>query len=231
MQIQVAKIICSVCILLLGFSYQISSAHALDIDLGINPQKIKQDPAARKLEFKLLNLALKSYTKAKNDSIFAHKLKNNYLTIVDYRLASTEPRLWVIDLVNNKVLINTLVAHGKNTGTNFAKRFSDTPHSKMSSIGVFITGEPYVGKYGLSMRLHGLEKNFNANAYSRAIVLHAAHYVSKDFINRHGRVGRSLGCLAVNRLILKDLITTIKNGTLIFSYYPEREWLGKSRFL
>ena len=231
MQTKTYKIVFSFFIFLISFNYKIPSAYAVNIEPSINAKKIKQDPAAGKLEFKLLNLALKSYTKAKNDSIFAHKLKNNYLTIVDYRLPSTEPRLWVIDLVNNKVLINTLVAHGKNTGTDFAERFSDIPRSKMSSLGVFITGEPYVGKHGLSMRLHGLEKNFNANAYSRAIVLHAAHYVSKDFIDKHGRVGRSFGCLAVNSLILKDLIRTIKNGTLIFSYYPEREWLGKSNFL
>jgi hypothetical protein len=194
-------------------------------------KKIKQDPAAKKLEFKVLNLALQSYIKAKNDHSLKHKLNNNYLTIVDYSLPSTERRLWVIDLINNRVLINTLVAHGKNSGNNVAKKFSDIPESRMSSIGVFVTGKQYIGKHGLSMRLHGLEKNFNANAYSRAIVMHSASYVNERLANKHGRIGRSFGCLAVNQQIIKDLINTVKNGTLVFSYYPEPKWLQNSSFL
>src|SRR6185369_9172157 len=146
-------------------------------------KKIKQDPAAKNLEFKVLNLALQSYTKVQNNHRLKHKLNNNYLTIVDYSLPSTERRLWVIDLINNKVLINTLVAHGKNSGNNVARKFSDIPESRMSSIGVFVTGEQYIGKHGLSMRLHGLEKHFNGNAYSRAIVMHSASYVNERMAN------------------------------------------------
>ncbi len=146
------------------------------------------------------------------------------LTIVDFSLSSNKERLWVIDLKQQKVLFHTLVAHGKNTGNEFAAKFSDTPDSFMSSIGFYVTGETYFGKHGLSLRLDGMEKNYNANARERAVVMHGADYVSKDFIKQAGRLGRSLGCPAVPVALHKDIIGALANKTCLFIYHPNKQY-------
>jgi hypothetical protein len=171
---------------------------------------------------KVLNLALKAQQKAKNMGI----PRKQYLTVIDYSLPSTARRLWVLDMARGKVIHHVHVAHGSGTGDNHAKHFSDSHGSHKSSLGLFLTGSTYQGKHGTSLTLHGLEKGFNGNAASRAIVMHPAGYV-KDV---GGRLGRSWGCPAIS-YANASIIQTIKEGSLIFAYYPDNKWLSSSKFL
>lgn len=158
-------------------------------------------------------------------------LGRNILSIVDFSLASTEKRLWVIDMDRKKILFNELVAHGRNSGENFAAKFSNIPESNMSSIGFYVTGDTYTGKHGLSLYLDGRETEFNGRARERAIVIHGADYVSEDFVKTHGRLGRSFGCPALSMASHKSVIETISNGSCLFIYYPDDEYLKKSTYL
>lgn len=159
------------------------------------------------------------------------KIKNNYLTIVDYSLSSKSNRLWVIDMNENRVVFNTLVAHGKNSGEDFATRFSNINESNQSSLGFFATGETYNGQHGLSLKLDGLEVGINNNARQRAIVIHGADYVSKDFIKQHNRLGRSQGCPALPIEMSKKIIQTIKNKSCLFIYYPSNNYSKSSKLI
>jgi len=158
-------------------------------------------------------------------------VKREILSVIDYSLPSTEPRLWVFDLEKRKLLFRELVAHGVNTGENMATRFSNVEGSRQSSLGLFLTDKTYFGRNGYSLKLHGLEKGINHRALERTIVLHGAWYVSEAFRREHGRLGRSWGCPAVKKEIAKPLIDTIKDGSLLFVYYPDEEWLSSSDFL
>jgi len=153
------------------------------------------------------------------------------LTVIDFSLASTERRLWVLDLDTEEVLFHELVAHGKNTGGNRAKEFSDEPGSLQSSLGVFRTARIYDGKHGTSLKLDGLEPGINGNARDRAIVMHGASYVSDAFIAANGRLGRSWGCPALSEEVAADVIEAIAGGTLLVTYYPDETWLAESTFL
>jgi hypothetical protein len=153
------------------------------------------------------------------------------LTLIDYSLPSTTPRLWVFDLHTGKLLFNELVAHGRNSGDNMATRFSDSMESKESSIGLFRTADTYVGHNGYSLRLDGLEPGFNGHARERAIVMHGAAYVDANTAKANGRLGRSWGCPAVREAVAHQVIDTVRDGGLIFSYYPDATWLKTSKFL
>jgi hypothetical protein len=153
------------------------------------------------------------------------------LTLIDYSRPSIEPRLWVFDLASGRLLFKELVAHGRNSGDNMATRFSDDMNSHQSSLGLFVTGDTYVGNNGYSLRLDGLEPGFNGRARDRAIVMHGAPYVSPVLSSSQGRLGRSWGCPALREAVARDVIDTIRGGGVIFSYYPEDTWLTKSRFL
>jgi L,D-transpeptidase catalytic domain len=153
------------------------------------------------------------------------------LTIIDYTRPSTEPRLWVVDVARRRILLQELVAHGRNSGEDRALAFSDEPGSKMSSIGLFRTGETYEGVHGWALRLDGLEPGFNARARERAIVVHGAAYVSRRSIAKLRRLGRSWGCPAVGRAVSRRLIDRIEGGTALFAYYPDPHWLSGSAFL
>ena len=151
-------------------------------------------------------------------------LKKDVVTLIDFRQSSNNRRLWVIDLNENKVLYNTVVSHGKNTGEEYAKNFSNIPHTNKSSLGFYITGETYYGKHGLSLRLDGQETGFNDNARKRAIVMHGAAYATRDFAKVHGRLGRSFGCPAIPMKFHKEIIKSLANKTLLFIYFPEAEY-------
>jgi hypothetical protein len=153
------------------------------------------------------------------------------LTVIDYSLPSTEPRLWVFDLATGELLFKELVAHGRNTGDNMATAFSDRMNSRQSSLGMFVTDETYVGSNGYSLRLDGLEPGFNARARERAIVMHGAAYVNAGLAASQGRIGRSWGCPALREAVARHVIDTIRGGGVIFSYYPDSAWLTRSRFL
>ncbi len=147
-------------------------------------------------------------------------VKKDILTLIDFSLSSNTKRLWVIDLGSNTILFNSLVAHGRNTGEEFASSFSNVAESFKSSLGLYATGEIYNGKHGMSLKLDGLEKGINDNARNRGIVMHAADYVSNFFIKVHNRLGRSQGCPALPAEITKEIINKIKNKSCLYIYYP-----------
>lgn len=156
--------------------------------------------------------------------------RNDRLTVIDYSMPSTQPRLFVFDLDTHKLLFRELVAHGRNSGGNLASFFSNDPGSLATSIGLFVTADPYIGGNGYSLRLKGLEAGINDSAWSRAIVLHGASYVSEAAINLLGRLGRSWGCPAVRTDVARKIIDTIRGGSPIFAYYPDKSWLAHSLF-
>lgn len=216
-------------LLILASSLFVMTVNASPISQGLNVQaELKQfSERAPELNPKVLQLGLEAYSKARQEGLDSQQI----LTIVDYTKPSTARRLWVLDLKNNSVLFNDYVAHGKNSGGNYANSFSDKPGSLASSLGVFLTESPYQGKHGYSLKLKGLEKGFNDRAEARDIVVHKANYVTAQFARQHGSLGRSWGCFAVSPAIADSLIHVIKNGTLIFAYYPDPTWLSKSQFL
>ncbi len=140
----------------------------------------------------------------------------NVLSIIDFTKSSSNKRLWIIDLKTKKVLFNTLVAHGRNTGEDKAIKFSNQPNSYMSSLGFYLTDATYFGKHGLSLRLSGMDGKYNSNAMERAIVMHGADYATADFVKRYGRLGRSLGCPAVPQEVSKEIIMAIKDKTVLY---------------
>ena len=159
------------------------------------------------------------------------KCKKNVLAIIDFQLSSNKERLWIIDFATLTTVHHTLVAHGQGTGQEFAQTFSNTPNSHQSSLGFYITESTYQGKHGLSLRLQGVEKGVNHNAYDRAIVMHGAKYVSQDFIKQHGRLGRSHGCPAVSQEEHQAIITTLQNKACLFIYYPDNNYHQTSELL
>jgi hypothetical protein len=161
------------------------------------------------------------------------KLRNaNILTIADYSQSSNKKRLYVIDLKNRKLLFNTYVAHGRNTGDEFAKSFSNVEGSFKSSLGFYVTEKPIVGSHtGFALLINGVEKGFNDHAIKREIIIHAAEYASENFIKKHGRLGRSYGCPSLPPDMNKPIIETIKGGTCLFLYNPNKDYIGKSALL
>jgi hypothetical protein len=170
----------------------------------------------------VLRLALRAHVRATVQQLTSRPL----LTVIDYSLGSREKRLWVLDLDRGTVLARELVAHGRNTGEDMAERFSNAPGSLQSSLGVFLTGDTYSGKHGLSLRLRGLE-NVNDKAEARAIVVHGADYVNDSIGRQLGRLGRSQGCPALSREAAPRIIRLIQRGTVLFAYHPSlRSELG-----
>jgi L,D-transpeptidase catalytic domain len=153
------------------------------------------------------------------------------LTVIDYSRPSTVDRLWVYDLHARQLIYKELVAHGQGSGENFATRFSNAPDTHRTSIGLFVTEDTYVGRNGYSLRLNGLDAGYNDRARERAIVMHGAPYVNTSFISTQGRLGRSWGCPALRESVAREVIDTVKGGSLVFSYYPDKNWLKSSRYL
>ncbi|MEZ4879097.1 MAG: murein L,D-transpeptidase catalytic domain family protein [Chitinophagales bacterium] len=161
-----------------------------------------------------------------------HKVNNSqYLTIVDFSKASTEERLFIIDVKKQKLVLKSLVAHGKNSGDNYATKFSNEPSSYQSSLGFYVTAETYNGSKGYSLRLDGLEANFNSNARSRGVVVHGANYVSKAFAQANGRLGRSQGCPALPIETNQKIINIVKGGSCFFIYHPTNTYEKQSAIL
>jgi hypothetical protein len=174
------------------------------------------------------NYALEGY----NYLLSTGKLNNdNILSVVDFSLPSSKKRLFVIDMENGKLLYNTYVAHGRNSGKVYANEFSNSPESFKSSLGFYITKGTYTGKHGYSLQLEGEEKGINDNALSRAIVIHSASYVNENVAKRQGYVGRSLGCPALPEKLTRPIIQTIKDGSCFFMFSPNANYVSKSQIL
>lgn len=177
----------------------------------------------KQLDQEVFSKAMYGYLNLKE----AGRLSNdkNILSVADFTQSSTKDRLWVIDLAKKKVLYNTFVAHGQGSGMDMATTFSNVDGTHASSLGFYVTTECYAGAHGNSLRLNGVDKGYNDAALSRGIVMHAADYVSEGNVAGQGRLGRSWGCPAVSPELAQPIINTIKGGTCLFIYYPQKTYL------
>lgn len=175
-------------------------------------------------ELSVFEKAISGYTQLEE----AGKVSNPLLTVIDFNLSSKQKRMWILNMDTQEVVFNTFVAHGKNTGVEFANKFSNTVNSHQSSLGFYVTGETYYGKNGLSLFIDGMEKGFNTNARKRYVVIHGADYAEPAFIKRYGRLGRSYGCPAVPNKIAKKLINTIKGKSVVYIHKDNKNYLQAS---
>jgi hypothetical protein len=157
--------------------------------------------------------------------------RTNILSICDFSQSSRSKRFYVVDLEQKKVLINTYVAHGRNSGSEYARSFSNDPRSHKSSLGFYVTEHTYYGDHGLSLRIRGLEKGFNDRANGRNIVVHGSDYVGPDFLESNPFNGRSYGCPAVPSQESGEVIEAIKDGSCLFIYHPTKKYIIRSRIL
>lgn len=204
------------------------SAHAEPAAAGLSERLAEKIQAqAPNISAEAISAGINAYSQVRQ----RHLTEKPFVTIVDYSLPSAEKRLAVADVRTGKVLFYTYVAHGKGSGLKYATRFSNEPGSKTSSLGVYLTGQTYYGKHGYSLRLKGLNPEFNGAAYRRAIVIHGASYVSGMFARNNGRMGRSWGCFALSHEVESALVKRIREGTVLLAYYPDPRWLNSSPFL
>jgi hypothetical protein len=201
---------------------------ALLVGLALLPTAGSAAPPGRRLLEVTARVGLRA--EALEPALLAHHravarrlTTSSLLTIIDYSLPSHVRRLWVLDLRAERVLAREYVAHGRNSGMDLARRFSNRAGSLQSSLGLFLTGRVYHGKHGLSLRLRGLDPRLNSHAEARAIVIHGADYVSERTIAALGRLGRSQGCPSLERAVAARVIDLIRDGTVLFAYYPARE--------
>lgn len=174
------------------------------------------------------NAAIKGYSYL----VDAGKIANSkIISIIDFSLPSSKKRLFILDVKNYKVIFNTYVAHGLNSGKEYANNFSNIPETNKSSLGFYVTTDTYLGKNGYSLHLRGLESGINDNAVKRDIVMHGAEYVSENYIRNQGYIGRSWGCPAVPYALHKPIIDKIKNGTCLFIFSPNAAYFKRSKIL
>lgn len=174
------------------------------------------------------NYAYKGYLYLQQKKMLA---RASVLTICDFSQSSRRKRFFVIDMQEQKVLINTYVAHGRKSGSEYARSFSNNPDSHMSSLGFYKTETTYYGGHGLALKIEGLENGFNDKADSRNIVIHGSDYVGANFIKNNPFNGRSFGCPAVPANQVSNVINTIKNGSCLFIYHPTKNYLIHSKIL
>ncbi|WP_428224321.1 murein L,D-transpeptidase catalytic domain family protein [Flavobacterium sp.] len=151
-------------------------------------------------------------------------IEKDILTVIDFSMSSTKKRMWVIDLMANKILFNTVVSHGMKSGLEYADSFSNEMNSNKSSLGFYVTGETYLGKHGLSLKLDGQERGINDNARNRSVVMHGAEYANPTIIRNQGYLGRSQGCPAIPEAVKNQIINTVKGKTCLFIFHPNRAY-------
>jgi len=157
--------------------------------------------------------------------------KSNVLTICDFSQSSRNRRLYVVDLESRQILLNTYVAHGRRSGGEFARSFSNRRSSHKSSLGFYVTEMTYTGKHGMALKMHGLEKGFNDKADRRNIVIHGSKYLGEDYLKSNRFSGRSFGCPAVPKDDVQELIEDLKGGSCFFIYHPTKKYLNESKLL
>lgn len=190
-------------------------------------QLLSQNPKIKNLPLGVFQTAYSGFLNVQNQ----YNIQKPILTICDFTQSSNEKRLWVIDFKENKVLFNTLVSHGRNSGEEYAVNFSNKMSSYQSSLGFYLTDITYQGGNGYSLKLKGLEPNVNDKAMERAIVMHGADYCSESFIAQHGRLGRSYGCPSVPRVYNEPIINTIKNKTVLYIHADQPKYFASSKWL
>lgn len=179
------------------------------------------------LSQKAFEYAYKGYKRLQEKGVIDQQI----LSICDFSQSSNNKRLYIVDLESDELLINTYVAHGRNSGAEFANKFSNKPSSLQSSLGFYVTENTYFGEHGLSLKVQGLEPGFNNNALRRAIVVHGADYIGERWLNGSDYMGRSFGCPAIPSEERDNVINTIKNGTCLFIYHPSKNYLQGSKIL
>jgi hypothetical protein len=150
------------------------------------------------------------------------------LSICDFSQSSCSKRMYVLDLRHQKLLYRTYVAHGQNSGSEYAESFSNDPDSYKSSLGFYVTQKTYYGHNGLSLHLNGVDKGYNDQALKRNIVLHGSAYVGDQYLQNFGTLGTSLGCPAIPAAISSRIIRKVKDGSCFFIYHPTSEYLDHS---
>jgi len=208
-------------ILLCSFAKGPSASDSSPIPLAF------MDIISEGLSDRALNEAVDGFAQMKTQE----DIDKDVLIVIDFTKSSNLERFYILDMKDTSLTHTSLVAHGRNTGNEFATSFSNTSGSYQSSLGFYRTAETYEGKHGLSLRLDGLEHGINHNARDRAIVIHQADYVSIDFASQHGRIGRSLGCPALPLEDYAAVIETIKEGCLLYIYGANEHYAQVSEFL
>jgi hypothetical protein len=218
-----------VLILVLIFFFTLQSYKKEPVNAS-NAIELKAASLSEKLNIngEAVRLAITGYEKLKQLGRLANI---RYLTIADFSMPSSVERFYIIDMEQQVLWLQTLVAHGRNSGKLFANSFSNKNASNQSSLGFYITGNPYTGKHGNTLELNGIEAGINDHAKDRAIVLHGASYVSKEFIKAQGYIGRSLGCPAVPDFQVNDIIKAIKGASCLFVYAPNKQYIKQSSLL
>jgi hypothetical protein len=210
----------------------------------ISPDNFESNTFSLTTELSVLysNLHLEEYGLSKNAFEYAYKgyqylltkkkiTNTEYLTICDFSQSSRNKRLYIIDLKNDQLLINTYVAHGRNSGKDYATRFSNRSRSLQSSLGFYVTTNTYYGEHGLALRMEGVDPGFNDKAAKRKIVIHGASYIDNNYLQHRQYMGRSFGCPAVPQRESSTIINTIKNGTCFFIYHPDKNYIKRSKIL
>lgn len=180
------------------------------------------------LPFNVFALAMKGFSKLREQEQVG---ADSILTIIDMSKSSRDKRLYVLDLKTQELVFHSVVSHGRNSGNEYARQFSNRPRSNMSSLGFYVTKGTYRGSNGYSLKLNGTETGFNHLAEPRAIVMHGANYANENVISSKGYLGRSLGCPAVPENLNKKIIDKIKDGNALFIYYPDANYLKRSKVL
>lgn len=212
------------------FSFVLLSAFAEAPELEAvfaDSAEMYSDIISQGLSDKALVNAIDGYSEMRSKG----SVSKDILIVIDYTKSSNLERFFILDMADTSLTHSLLVAHGRNSGNEFATSFSNVSGSYMSSLGFFKTAETYEGKHGLSLRMDGLEKGINHLARDRAIVIHQADYVSLDFAEEHGRIGRSLGCPALPLDAYAEVIDTIKEGCLLYIYGGDDTYAMQSSFL
>ena len=204
----------------------VSSKEAVMLEANLLNDSLHLDDLG--LDKKTLEYAVKGYQYLQGKTGL---LKKGILSICDFSQSSKKKRLYIIDVENKKLLLNTYVAHGKNSGGEYPKYFSNSPQSLKSSLGFYITRNTYFGAHGLSLKIQGLEKGFNDKADKRNIVVHGSSYVGDDFLLKNPAIGRSYGCPAVPSAESGLVVNTIQDGSCLFIYHPTTQYLQRSKIL
>lgn len=239
------KILTVVAFLLFSFAFTTSEVYERS-ENTLDPVPVSEAPATLSIEeeitqlydvFSAKNATMPNLASFKNGMLGYYKLaeqglvEKEILTIIDFSLSSTQKRMWVLDMANQKVLINSVVAHGKNTGGEFATKFSNTVNSLQSSLGFYVTGETYMGGNGLSLFIDGMEEEFNSKARERYVVIHGAEYANEEIAQRLGRLGRSYGCPAVPTALTKEFIETIKDKSVVYIHSNDKNYSANSKMI
>ena len=177
------------------------------------------------LDYAIFEQAMNGYYNIrKQDTVLSDK---KVITILDFTKSIDEKRLYTIDLENRKVLFHTLAAHGIRSGTDFADRYSNINDSNMSSEGFMVTGNTYHGVMGYSLVLNGLDEGINDLVDFRNVVMHPARATARNG-KETAKIGRSLGCPSIDPVYSKEVIDTVKDGTLVYIHGKETDFAQKS---